>query len=166
MRLRRPLSLLVLVAALASIGVGLSLAKGTVTTLKSEKIASLKLNALANAKGRTLYRLKPETSKHLLCTSKACLSVWFPATVSSKSATVKLPKGISGKVTLLHRGSRGFQICVGGLPLYSFKFDPGKGKAVGNKIASFGGVWHVLKVKGTVKKSGSPAPTPPSIYGY
>jgi predicted lipoprotein with Yx(FWY)xxD motif len=162
MRLRRPLTALVLAVAVSAIGVGISLAKAPTITLKSEKISALKLTALADAKGRTLYRLKPETSKHLLCTSKLCLSVWVPSTVKSKTTKVKLPKGISGKVTLLHRG-KAYQVCVGGLPLYTFIGDKAKGKAVGQHIKSFGGVWGVLKV-GSTAKSPVAAPPPPPAY--
>jgi predicted lipoprotein with Yx(FWY)xxD motif len=164
MRLRRPLTALVLAVAVSAIGVGLSLAKTTTTTLKAEKISALKITALANARGRTLYHLKPETSKpkHLLCTSKTCLSAWFPATVKSKTTKVKLPKGITGKVTLLHRG-KAYQICVGGFPLYTFVGDNAKGKAVGQHIKSFGGIWGVLKTKSAAKKP-VVAPPPPPAY--
>jgi predicted lipoprotein with Yx(FWY)xxD motif len=162
MRLRRPLTALVLAAAVFAIGVGISLAKAPTTTLKSSKISALQLTVLADAKGRTLYRLKPETSKHLLCTSKLCLSVWLPSTVKSKTTKVKLPKGITGKVTLLHRG-KAYQVCVGGLPLYRFVGDSAKGKAVGQHIKSFGGVWGVLKLKSATKKV-VVAPPPPPAY--
>jgi predicted lipoprotein with Yx(FWY)xxD motif len=163
MRLRRPLSILVLVVAISAIGVGFSLAKGTVTTLKAAKISALKLTVLADAKGRTVYHLKPETSHHLLCTSSTCLKVWMPSTVASKTAKVKLPKGITGKITLLHRG-HAYQICLNGLPLYRFAGDGRKGQANGQHLKSFGGTWGVLKVKGTVKKS--VAPPPPVLPGY
>jgi predicted lipoprotein with Yx(FWY)xxD motif len=162
MRLRRPLMIIVLAAAVSAIGVGISLAKGTVTTFKAEKVSALKLTVLADAKGRTLYRLKPETPKHLLCTSKTCLQVWLPATVASKSTKVKLPKGITGKVTLLHRGKK-LQVCVGGFPLYRFVGDDAKGKATGQHLKSFGGVWNVVKIK-SAKKTAPVAPSPPPAY--
>lgn len=162
MRLRRLLPVLVLAVAISAIGVGLSLARGTVTKFRAEKVSALKLTVLADAKGRSLYRLKPETTKHLLCTSKTCLTVWMPSTVASKTAKVKLPKGITGKITLLKRG-HAFQVCLNGLPLYRFAGDSGPGKAAGQHFKSFGGTWGVLKVKGTVKKSVAP---PPVVPGY
>ncbi len=125
-------------------------------TLKGEHVESLGATVLADKHGRTLYRLKPETGKHLLCTSHACLATWPLATVASNSTRVKLPPGIRGKVRLLRRGKR-FQVTFRGLPLYRFAGDSRARRANGQHIHSFGGVWSVL----TVSKD-APAPPPPA----
>jgi predicted lipoprotein with Yx(FWY)xxD motif len=165
--MRKPSPRAVIVLALAALGLGavVAAAKLSVTTLKAEKASALHLTVLADAKGRTLYHLKPETPHHLLCKSSACLSVWHPTTVATKTAHVKLPKGITGKVTLLHRG-HAYQVVLSGKPLYRFDFDTKVGDATGQHIHSFHGVWGVLKTKTAAKKSTKPAPAPPTIPGY
>jgi predicted lipoprotein with Yx(FWY)xxD motif len=128
-------------------------------TLKAEKVSALHATVLAAPNGRTLYRLKPETSRHLLCTSSTCLRFWHPLTVSSKSTTVKLPRGLRGRARLFKRG-RVFQVMLGSDPLYTFAGDTRKGQANGKGIKSFGGTWFLF----TVKKD-SPASPPASMPG-
>jgi predicted lipoprotein with Yx(FWY)xxD motif len=128
-------------------------------TLKSESVSSLNSSVLAAPNGRTLYRLSPETSKHVLCTTP-CLKFWKPLTVKSKSTTVKLPSGIRGKVGFLTRGKK-FQVTLKGRPLYTFVGDTATGQASGQNIKSFGGTWLVLMVK-TSTTNGQPAPAPPA----
>jgi predicted lipoprotein with Yx(FWY)xxD motif len=138
-------------------------------TLKSESATGISTNVLAASNGRTLYRLKPETTHHLLCTSSACLQFWPPLTVKSKSTKVKLPKGIKGKIGYLKRGKR-WQVTLGGKPLYMYGGDSGKGEANGQNIKTFGGTWLVLAVKSTNTQNTAPpmpnvAPPPPPPPG-
>lgn len=126
-------------------------------TLKSESVAALHAHVLAAPNGRTLYRLKPETSHHLLCTSSVCLSIWHPLTVSSKSEKVRLPHGMHGHAHLFKRGHK-FQVMLGSDPLYTFAGDSAKGQANGRGIQSFGGTWLTF----TVKKDGSSSPPAPA----
>jgi predicted lipoprotein with Yx(FWY)xxD motif len=152
------LGVLALAATISAVAFG----RTASTRLKAERISALNATVLADTHGRTLYRLKPETAHHLLCTSKICLTVWVPLTVASKKkAHVKLPKGIKGPVTFLRRKQR-FQIVVKGLPVYRFAGDTGPRKAAGQGIKSFGGTWSVLKIKASKKKI---AP-PPIMPGY
>ena len=138
-------------------------AKTPRATLKSESVTSVNASVLADAKGRTLYRLKPETPKHLLCTSRACLAVWPAATVKSKSTKVTLPSGVTGTVGFLKRGTR-YQLTFRGVPLYRYAGDSGARQANGQHIHSFGGTWSVL-VTGKKKPKASPQPSPsPSPY--
>jgi predicted lipoprotein with Yx(FWY)xxD motif len=129
-------------------------------TLKSEEVSALHAHVLAAPSGLTLYRLKPETSRHLLCKTP-CLKFWHPLTVSSKSETVRLPRGLRGRAHLFKRGHR-FQVALGSDPLYTFAGDGKKGQANGNGIKSFGGTWHTF----TVKKDAAMSPPPPMPGPY
>jgi predicted lipoprotein with Yx(FWY)xxD motif len=129
-------------------------------TLKSENVKALGATVLADSHGRTLYRLKPETAHHVLCTSSACLSAWPPTTVASKSTTVKLPSGVHGTLGFLKRGKR-FQVTYKGLPLYRFAGDGGARQGNGQDIHTFGGVWKALPVsKGSAVKPPASSPAP------
>lgn len=143
--------------ALAAAGMALLAAAAPAATkhltLKAEKVSSLKATVLAAPNGHTLYRLKPETSHHLLCTSSTCLSFWHPLTVSSKSTTVRLPSGLSGHAHLFKRGHR-FQVMLGSDPLYTYAGDSRAGVASGRGIKAFGGTWMSF----TVKKDSSSTP--------
>jgi predicted lipoprotein with Yx(FWY)xxD motif len=129
--------------------------------LKSENVKALGATVLADNHARTLYRLKPETTHHLLCSSSSCLGLWPPMTVGSKSTKVKLPSGVHGKVGYLKRGKR-FQVTYKGIPLYRYAGDTGARQGNGEGIRSFGGVWKSLPVS---KSSAAPPPAP-SQPGY
>jgi predicted lipoprotein with Yx(FWY)xxD motif len=129
-------------------------------TLKSESVKSLGGNVLADSHARTLYRLKPETAHHLLCTSSACLSLWPPTTVASKSTKVKLPSGVHGTVGFLKRGKR-FQVTYKGLPLYRYSGDSGARQGNGQGLRTFGGVWKAIPLsKSSAEKPPASAPVP------
>jgi predicted lipoprotein with Yx(FWY)xxD motif len=127
-------------------------------TLKSEHVTALKARVLAAPTGLTLYRLKPETSHHLLCKT-ACLQFWRPLTVSSKSEKVRLPRGMHGHTHLLKRGHK-FQVTLGSDPLYTFSGDSHARQANGQGIKSFGGTWLTFTVKKDAAASPAPAPMP------
>lgn len=129
--------------------------KSSSITLKSRNASGVG-NVLAAPNARTLYRLSPETKSHVLCTSSTCLGIWKPLTVKSKSTTVKLPSGVSSRVSFLKRGTR-FQVVLSNHPLYTFVSDTAAGQANGQRIKSFGGTWFVIAVK--AKKNSAPAPT-------
>ena len=87
------------IASVLVVALSVAIAQAATTkkiTLKSQSVASLNADVLAAPTGRTLYRLKPETTRHVLCTTQ-CLQFWKPLTVKSKSTTVKLPSGIHGQ---------------------------------------------------------------------
>jgi len=127
--------------------------------LKAERVDALSATVLAAPNGRTLYRLKPETARHLLCTSKTCLGAWHPLTVRSKTATVRLPSGYKGHAHLLRRGAS-YQVMIGSEPLYTFVGDSAAGQAAGDGISSFGGTWHTLTVAADAAAPAQPAPSP------
>jgi predicted lipoprotein with Yx(FWY)xxD motif len=130
-------------------------------TLKAERVSALNATVLAGPNGRTLYRLKPETARHLLCTSASCLSFWHPLTVPSKSTKLQLPRGLAGRTHLFKRG-HGFQVTLGADPLYTYGGDSRAGEANGKGIRSFGGTWLTL----TVTKHPSKSPPPPMPGPY
>jgi len=148
--LRAKRSLWLLTTALALVAVAGLAALATAKTTKKPKPlvkaahnASLKATILVDSRGMTLYELKPETSKHLLCTPSQCFSFWPPAKVGK---TTKLAKGtgVEGSLGRLHRNGF-YQLTLGGHPLYHFFADKHAGADGGNGIASFGGTWHVVK---------------------
>jgi predicted lipoprotein with Yx(FWY)xxD motif len=155
------------IAALA----GLAVAKGTDTlgVAKNVKVGSQHEAIVVNSRGLTVYDLVPESTKHPLCTkASGCLHFWFPVTVRSKSTKLTAATGVKGKLALWHHNGS-FQVMLGGHPLYTFKFDnKTKGMATGDKVATFGGVWHVLKAS-VPRKATNPGATTTSTsssYSY
>ena len=159
------ITVVAVVAALVAILVDSSAgAQARKITLKSEHAGSG--TVLAAPSGRTLYRLSPETAKHLLCTSSTCLAIWKPLTVKSKGTTVKLPAKAKGHVTFLKRG-KAFQVVLGGRPLYTFAGDSSTGQTNGEGIKSFGDTWHAMTIaKAASDPAPAPAPAPSSPGGY
>jgi predicted lipoprotein with Yx(FWY)xxD motif len=127
-------------------------------TLKSEKVSSLHASVLAAPSGLTLYRLRPETSHHLLC-KKACMQFWHPLTVRSKSTKLRLPSGFHHHAHLFRRG-HAFQVMIGKDPLYTFSGDSRSRQANGQGIKSFGGTWLTFTVKKDSPTPPAPAPMP------
>jgi predicted lipoprotein with Yx(FWY)xxD motif len=129
-------------------------------TLKSQSANGVSTKVLAAPNGRTLYRLNPETSRHLLCSSAQCLKFWPPLTVKSKTTKVKLPAGVKGKIAYLKRGKR-FQVTLKGRPLYVFSGDSAAGQASGQNIKGFGGTWMVLPTTTNASAPVTPYVAPP-----
>jgi predicted lipoprotein with Yx(FWY)xxD motif len=110
----------------------------TVTTKRDAKLGSI----LADASGLTLYTLT-NNGRAVDCTG-ACAAVWRPLTASSGAAPTAGPgAGILGTASLSD-GTR--VVTSSGLPLYRFSQDHDAGDAYGEGLASFGGVWHVVKI--------------------
>lgn len=148
-RRRRPSGLLVCAAfvTVALIGsfTAMALASGsTAPTVRSATNATFGEKIVVDARGRTLYALSPETTRHLLCRSSQCLKFWPPLTVRSSNVKLKNGAGVHGHLAILRRAHHIFQITLDGLPLYRFAGDSAKGAANGENIHSFGGTWHVI----------------------
>jgi predicted lipoprotein with Yx(FWY)xxD motif len=107
---------------------------------------------------RTVYTLTDSAGKALPCQG-SCLAAWPPVLIDSGEAK---GDGVADVATITI--PEGKQVTVAGLPVYTFAGD-GEGDASGEGIASFGGVWHVVKVSG---RTGSPDSTTSttSDYGY
>jgi predicted lipoprotein with Yx(FWY)xxD motif len=153
---------LVVVLVLAGAIVAVAMASGSQSpTVRSASNATLKTNVVVNLQGRTLYALTPETSKHLLCKTKACLGFWPPLTVSSATTKLKAGPGVQGRLGLVRRGSKSFQVTLRGMPLYRFAGDRGRDESHGQGIESFGGRWHAA----TASSAASVQPKQPSSTG-
>jgi predicted lipoprotein with Yx(FWY)xxD motif len=138
--------ILVTAAILAVAAVVVATAFGKTSTkpiVRATHNDAQKKTIVVDAKGLTLYRLSPETGKHLLCKSSACVSFWPPLTVGSRSAKLVAGSGVHGKLGLIRRGYR-YQVTLGGKPLYRYSGDSGKGKVNGEGVVSFGGTWHTV----------------------
>ena len=110
----------------------------TVMTKHDAKLGAI----LADANGLTLYTLT-NNGKAVDCTG-TCAAVWPPLTASSATAPSGGP-GVTGLgVASLSDGTR--VVTNAGLPLYRFSQDQDSGDAYGEGLATFGGVWHVVKV--------------------
>ncbi|HEY2571466.1 MAG TPA: hypothetical protein VGI27_08325 [Solirubrobacteraceae bacterium] len=164
------LALCAIAAAALITVVATALAAGSSLTLDSASNSALGKPVVVNPQGRTLYKLSPETSRHLLCKSKECLTNWPPLTVKSAKTKLKAGAGIKGKLALLHRSNGTFQVTLNGLPLYRYAGDSAKGDANGEGIESFGGTWHAAAASssastspampGTTSTTTSPEPAP------
>jgi predicted lipoprotein with Yx(FWY)xxD motif len=153
-------ALIAITAALVVAVAAVAQAASRSITLKSESATGMSTNVLASPKGRTLYRLKPETARHVLCGSD-CLKFWPALTVKSKTTKVKLPDGITGKIGYLKRGKR-WQVTLKGRPLYTYSGDSAAGQANGQGIKTFGGTWLSLPVgKAAPPPMTNPPPYPP-----
>ena len=123
---------------------GLASASASHPTVAAANNAALHERVLVDSHGFTLYELSPESTRHLLCKSSACLSFWPPLKASSAKAKLVKGAGVKGKLGTMRR--HGFvQITLNGRPLYRFSMDSAKGQAKGEGIHGFGGVWHVVK---------------------
>jgi predicted lipoprotein with Yx(FWY)xxD motif len=151
---RRGASLALSALAGTALAVALSglASASTHATLRSATNSALNEAVDVNAAGRTVYRLRPETAHHLLCTSRLCLKFWHPVK-GSRHARLVEGAGVTGKIKLLSRAHGVEQVTLNGDPLYTFAGDSANGQANGEKIHSFGGTWLVVGAK-----SSGPAP--------
>jgi predicted lipoprotein with Yx(FWY)xxD motif len=136
-------------------------------TVGSASSTTLGQRLLVNAKGRTLYVLTPETSRHLLCTSSECLKFWPPLTVPSRGTKLVRGAGVHGRLGVLQRKNGMLQVTLNGLPLYRFAEDHASGEVNGQNFKGFGGIWHVLGLSGAPSSAApvsasAPAPSTPT----
>lgn len=163
-RLRR-IHIAVAVAVLAGFAsaalVGLAVAK--TLTLQVAKAASVTNavsgvtqteNIVINGKGRAVYMLSGDTTKHPKCTkANGCFSFWPPVTVSSAKSLSKAA-GVKGRLGTFKRSGI-TQVTLNGHPLYTFSNDHKKNNATGEGVNGFNGIWHVVKGAGASTGSSS-----------
>lgn len=131
------------------------------TVVKSAHNAHLNQQIVVDGHRMSLYRLKPETTGHLLCKSSLCLGIWKPLTVrSSSTSAIKAGSGVTGRLGLLRRASNSYQVTLRGYPLYTYIGDSKRSDANGQNIHSFGGTWLALPAS-TGSAAPKPAPAPP-----
>ena len=133
-------ALIALVGVLAA--AALAVAKSATVGVGRAEVKGHKESVAVNSRGVTVYELAPERARHLVCTSSACLSVWPPV---KASGSLTKSAGVRGRLgTVKRNGYR--QVTLNGHPIYTFAEDGGRrGKAEGDGINNFGGVWHVFK---------------------
>jgi predicted lipoprotein with Yx(FWY)xxD motif len=133
----------VVIAALGLLALAaVAVAQASTVGVGTAEVKEHKEPVAVNSHGVTVYELGPESAHHLVCKSSACLKVWPPVKASGK--LVK-SAGVNGKLgTVARKGYR--QVTLNGHPIYTFVEDSGRrGKAEGDGIRNFGGVWHVFK---------------------
>ena len=111
--------------------------------LKTASIGGV--TVLTNAKGFTLYTFAPDTATTSACNG-ACAAAWPPQTAL---ATVKSP------YSTIKRSDGSTQLTFNGHPLYTFTGDTAPGKASGNGVNAFGGLWHEVPASGAAAPTGS-----------
>jgi predicted lipoprotein with Yx(FWY)xxD motif len=169
-RLRRAHVALV-IAALAGLAsaalVGLAVAK--TLTLQVAKGASVTNQSgatttesiVVNTKGRAVYTLSGDTTKHPKCTkTSGCFGFWPPVTVSSARSLGKAA-GVNGKLGTFKRNGI-IQVTLGGHPLYTFANDRKRAAATGEGINGFGGIWHIVKGPGGQSSGSTPTMSTPT----
>jgi predicted lipoprotein with Yx(FWY)xxD motif len=141
-----------------------SASAGSNLTLKGSVNSKLGKTVVVNPAGMTLYSLTPATTHHLLCTSRECLKVWPPLTVSSSHVKLQDGAGVHGTLSTIHRSNGQIQVTLRGMPLYRFSGDSAPHQANGEGLQSFGGTWHAVTAASGSSSSGtaSPAPSAPS----
>jgi predicted lipoprotein with Yx(FWY)xxD motif len=130
----------------------MSQAGPTVTTKRDAKLGSI----LADHAGLTLYT--PTNNGRAVDCTGACATVWPPLTASSGAAPTAGPGAGTVGTTSLSDGTR--VVTEGGLPLYRFSQDEDSGDAYGAGMASFGGIWHVVRAG---QSSSTAAAAPASV---
>jgi predicted lipoprotein with Yx(FWY)xxD motif len=148
-----------ILAAAAVVAVMAGLAAARSATLTSARVhltgpsGSRTEKIVVNGRGVTVYWLSGESTRHLLCTSAACLKFWPPVKATGRPTA----SGFSGRLGTLRR--HGFtQVTLNGHPVYTFLQDSGKrGVATGDGVVAFGGTWHVFPT-GSAGMTTSPAP--------
>ena len=126
--------------------------KATVATATIPGVGTV----LVDAQGKTLYTLTDANGHAVACTG-TCASAWPPLTATGKVKAAKAVKKL-GKTADTS------QVTSAGLPLYRFAGDSAAKQANGEGITSFGGTWHVVKVKAT--KTGTTPTTAGKSSGY
>jgi predicted lipoprotein with Yx(FWY)xxD motif len=138
-------------------------------TVKAVHNASVGARIVADRRGRTLYRLAPESAAHLLCRG-SCVRTWHPLTVHSRATRLVAGPGVAGRLAVVRRPGGALQVTLRGMPLYRFRGDHAPGQAGGDGRHGKDGEWSVvlaaaLKLVPTPPPAAMPgpraSPTPP-----
>src|SRR5689334_7076381 len=106
MTMRRGIAVTAMLAIAVVVVVTAAFGKSTKPIVKAVHNTAQDKTIVVDAKGLTLYHLSPETSKHLLCKSSACVGAWPPLTVKSRTTKLVAGSGVHGKLALIKRGYR------------------------------------------------------------
>jgi predicted lipoprotein with Yx(FWY)xxD motif len=134
-------------------------AAGTVVVKTADQTTLGKI--YVDAQGKTVYTLTKD-SKAVPCTG-GCLAAWPP--VMLPAGETSATGGPGTKELNVVDATGGKQVTYDGLPLYTFSGDAAAGDANGDGLASFGGVWHVVKVEGAAGESSDSTGTSETTSG-
>jgi predicted lipoprotein with Yx(FWY)xxD motif len=102
-----------------------------------------------DGQGKTVYTLTKDGAA-VPCTG-GCLTAWPPVMLPAGETTATGGPGV--KEVSVVDANGGKQVTYDGKPVYTFSGDAAAGDANGDGLASFGGVWHVVKVEGASDES-------------
>jgi predicted lipoprotein with Yx(FWY)xxD motif len=119
---------------------------------------------LVDSGGRTVYTLTKDGAS-VPCTGD-CLASWPAVLLPAGVEKAAGGPGVTGLTVV--RVTDGKQVAHDGLPVYTFSGDRLAGDTNGDGLASFGGVWHVVKISGAASSSSTDTTdtTARSGYGY
>jgi predicted lipoprotein with Yx(FWY)xxD motif len=156
-------------ASPAAAGSSSSSSTGTGTTAGIKTATTSVGTVLVDSKGFVIYWFVPDTTTKSNCNG-SCASFWPPvAGPATAVAGAALRPGLLGTIK---RADGTTQATYRGHPLYTFKGDPGPGKATGNGTNASGGVWWAMTPSGAKAHPGGAAPQPSTStsssgpYGY
>lgn len=87
-------------------------------------------NVLTTTKGYTLYWFSLDKTGKTACTSAKCKALWPPLLTKAKTATLRDPKGLTGRFTVV-KDALGRQVAYKGHLLYTFTGDKKPGQTNG-----------------------------------
>lgn len=132
------------------------------------KVVSGLGTVLIGPSGNTLYLLTADSHNKVTCTG-SCAAAWPPLTLGSGMSKAVAGSGVQASMLGTVKDPSGkMQVTYNGFPLYFFSGDSGPGKAAGQGIKSFGGVWYVVSPAGkaVTTSSGSSSSSGSSGYSY
>ena len=111
--------------------------------LKTASIGGV--TVLTNSKGFALYTFALDKGSTSACTG-ACAAAWPPQTALA---------GVKSPYSTTKRSDGSAQLTFNGHPLYTFTGDTVPGKASGNGVNAFGGLWYEVPASGAAAPASS-----------
>ena len=164
--LRRPVASLaprsvvapVALAAAVAFVVELALAPpnaGVATAAGADLVGAARIprygTVLVTAHGHALYLLSARGGAQVPCRG-GCLSIWPPLLAAPSVRDPRGGPGVRGTLGLAPRGG-GRQVTYNGYRLYTYAGDAGPGQSNGERIASFGGTWYLVRAAAASARS-------------
>jgi len=122
---------------------------------------------LVDANGYVVYLFEPDKQGSPTCTG-GCLQIW--PSVKPGASGAAAGSGAEAALVGTVSASSGSQVTYNRWPLYTYTQDPGPGRASGEGVDSFGGVWLAVGADGAPVQPPGAAPTsttrPSGGYGY
>src|SRR5712691_5351314 len=151
---------LLVLALLATIGLGAAIAAST-ATVKATHNAQLG-TIVVSPSGLTLYHLTGETHGSIKCTG-TCATFWPPLLLSG-AAKPQAGAGITAsKLATVKRPDGHLQVTYNGMPLYRYALDTKAGQTRGEALPGQGvpGTWNAVTPAGTIVKPAAATSTSP-----